>query len=128
MQRVLKLLVPDILFALAITLLSFSSVRAQTLELYTEQPLCLPDAYRVDPVDCLALGPSTRLTEMAKFGLSVPARPLPAVNPDPALNTSPVSIARINLEVTEKAPLYASFADATQQVNPVRFIDPGKLR
>ena len=128
MQRAIKLLVPSLLFVLAVTLLSFSPVRAQSLEPYTAQPLCLPDAYRIDPGDCLASGPSARLAEMAKIGLTVPARPLPAVKPDPTLNTSPVSIARINLDAAEKAPLYTTFEDATQQVNPVRTIDPGQLR
>lgn len=128
MQRAFKLLVPSLLFVFAVTLLSFSPVRAQSVEPYTAQPLCLPGAYPVDPGDCLASGPSVQLTEMAKMGLTVPARPLPAVKPDPTLNTSPVSIARINLDAAEKAPLYTTFEDATQQVNPVRYIDPGQLR
>src|SRR3990172_8096766 len=123
MLRVIKLSVLTLALALALALLISTPTQAQSTVSYTAKPLCLPGAYPVDQIDCLALGPSTRLTEMANVGLTVPVRPLPAVKPDPALNTSPVSIARINLDATEKAPLYTTFEDATQQVNPVRYID-----
>src|SRR5690242_20568081 len=47
--------------------------------------VCAPDVYLVDPGDCLPLGPSTYITEMAKLGLRFPQRALPAFRPDPAL-------------------------------------------
>ncbi|HZW04884.1 MAG TPA: L,D-transpeptidase, partial [Anaerolineaceae bacterium] len=91
-------------------------------------PLCLPDIYLIDPVDCLPLGPSARLTELAQMGMKFPADPLPAVAPDPSLVQSPASIARINLDEHEKAPLFTSFEDATAGQNPTAYIDPGYLR
>lgn len=128
MQHAFKLTVMALFLTLVIAAFSFSPVSAQNGESWQGMPLCLPDAYLYDPVDCLPLGPSSRLTEMAQIGLSFPARPLPAVKPDPELTVSPVSIARINLDRTESAPLYATFEDATQGTNSTRSIDPGELR
>jgi len=128
MLRTLKLSVLTLFLAIIFIALNATTAQAQGSTSFIGQPLCLPEAFLSDPVDCLVQGPAAQLTEMAKIGLSVPLRPLPAVKPDPALNISPVSIARINLETTEAAPLYATFEDATQQVNSVRSIDPGALR
>jgi lipoprotein-anchoring transpeptidase ErfK/SrfK len=51
--------------------------------------VCAPDVYMVAPSDCLPLGPSAFITEMAKLGLTFPQRPLPANRPDPALTELP---------------------------------------
>ena len=51
--------------------------------------VCPPDVYLALPGDCLPLGPSTHITEMAKLGLAFPQRPLPASKPDPALTQLP---------------------------------------
>jgi lipoprotein-anchoring transpeptidase ErfK/SrfK len=51
--------------------------------------VCAPDVYMVAPGDCLPLGPSAYITEMAKLGLTFPQRPLPANRPDPALTELP---------------------------------------
>ncbi|NSW53921.1 MAG: L,D-transpeptidase [Anaerolineae bacterium] len=40
-------------------------------------PICLPDAYLYDPQDCLPLGPSQTLTELAQDGIRLPEPPLP---------------------------------------------------
>jgi lipoprotein-anchoring transpeptidase ErfK/SrfK len=60
----------------------------------TEEPpsgavVCAPDVYMVAPGDCLPLGPSAYVTEMAKLGLTFPPRALPAYKPDPALTQLP---------------------------------------
>ncbi len=128
MPRAFKLPVTVIFLALMFSAFNLSSVQAEGGASYQGKPLCLPDAYLYEPGDCLPLGPSVKLTELARLGMTVPLRPLPAVSPDPALSNSPVSIARINLEKTEPAALYNSFDDATQGLNPVRYIDPGALR
>ena len=47
--------------------------------------VCAPDVYLEAPDDCLPLGPSVYMTEMAKLGLTFPQRSLPARKPDPAL-------------------------------------------
>jgi len=51
--------------------------------------VCAPDAYLITPDDCLPIGPSTYLTEMAKLGLTFPPRPLPQFKPDPSLTNLP---------------------------------------
>ncbi len=51
--------------------------------------VCAPDVYVEAPDDCLALGPSTYITEMSKLGLTFPQRALPAYKPDPALTQLP---------------------------------------
>lgn len=51
--------------------------------------VCAPGVYFSAPDDCLPLGPSTYLTEMAKLGLTFPPRALPAYRPDPALTQLP---------------------------------------
>ncbi|HNT56145.1 MAG TPA: hypothetical protein PKG95_15615 [Anaerolineaceae bacterium] len=72
-------------------------------------PLCLPDVYLAAPADCLALGPSTYLTELARKGIDYPFRPLPAYRPDLALGYADINY----LKVGETAlPLYASLEDA----------------
>ena len=93
-----------------------------------DKPLCLPDAYLASPTDCLPLGPAQKITDLARLGVQIPARPLPAVRPDAALTASPVTIARINLPKEESAAVYATFEDATQGSNPTRYIDAGELR
>ena len=51
--------------------------------------VCPPDVYLAAPGDCLPLGPSTYITEMATLGLTFPQRTLPASRPDPALTQLP---------------------------------------
>jgi lipoprotein-anchoring transpeptidase ErfK/SrfK len=51
--------------------------------------VCAPDVYLTPPGDCLPLGPSTYITDMAKLGLTFPERALPAFKPDPALTQLP---------------------------------------
>jgi hypothetical protein len=83
---------------LLIATLSFSSlpntgVMAKGSPAGDEPPssavVCPPDVYLNAPGDCLPLGPSTYLTEMAKPGLTFPPRALPAYKPDPVLTQLP---------------------------------------
>jgi lipoprotein-anchoring transpeptidase ErfK/SrfK len=97
-------------------------------EPYSGMPLCLPEAYPTSPSDCLPFGPAGQLREWAKVGLAYPPRPLPASHPPADLTHSPVFIAKINLPVTEAAPLFATLDDAVAGTNPVRSIAAGMLR
>src|SRR5512135_3800840 len=58
--------------------------------------VCPPGVYTVQPDDCVPLGPSTYLTELARKGLTVPLRPLPAYSPDPALAQLPYRYFHLN--------------------------------
>jgi len=51
--------------------------------------VCAPGVYLSPSSDCLPLGPSTYITEMAQRGLTFPERALPAVRPDPTLTQLP---------------------------------------
>jgi lipoprotein-anchoring transpeptidase ErfK/SrfK len=129
MKRLLQvILLAGLLAALFAAPRSGAAQTAPEMEPFASKPLCLPGAYLVDPLDCLALGPSQRISELARKGMTFPPQPLPAVTPDKSLTVSPVRIARINLDKTERAALYATFEDATQGLNPTRYIDPGPLR
>ena len=57
--------------------------------------VCAPDVYMEAPSDCLPLGPSVYMTEMAKLGLTFPQRSLPARKPDPALTQLPYRYFRL---------------------------------
>jgi lipoprotein-anchoring transpeptidase ErfK/SrfK len=51
--------------------------------------VCAPDVYLSPSSDCLPLGPSIYITEMAQLGLTFPQRALPAFKPDPTLTQLP---------------------------------------
>jgi hypothetical protein len=57
--------------------------------------VCAPDVYYASPGDCLPLGPSGYMTEMAKLGLTFPQRALPAIKPDPMLTQLPYRYFRL---------------------------------
>lgn len=51
--------------------------------------MCAPGVYLTSPEDCLPLGPSVYLTDLARKGLTFPPTPLPAFKPDPSLTKLP---------------------------------------
>jgi len=90
----------------------------------SDLPLCLPGVYRTDPGDCLPLGPSTFITELAQRGISYPIRPLPAQKPDPALQYAPDAY----LSVTSGAiSMYATLDDAISG-SPVQSLGAGLMK
>jgi lipoprotein-anchoring transpeptidase ErfK/SrfK len=94
-------------------------------EPYTGETLCSPDAYLVAPQDCLALGPSSTLTDLAKKGIVFPPIPVAFDRPDPALNKLDVKYAKINLPDSEAAPIYGSLDDAVAGGTPKRLLAAG---
>ncbi|MGZ9221056.1 MAG: L,D-transpeptidase [Anaerolineales bacterium] len=58
--------------------------------------VCAPGVYLEAPGDCLPLGPSVYMTEMAKLGLTFPQRSLPAYKPDPSLAQLPYFYFKMN--------------------------------
>ena len=87
--------------------------------------LCLPGIYLIDPQDCLPLGPSSYITKMAADGFSLPLVSLPSHPIESSLGELPFSYALLNEGPT---PAYASLQDAISGKNPIRTIDPGRLR
>ena len=106
-----------------------ATVQAATpaAEPFAGQPLCLPNAFLLPPTGCMGYGPSAFLTSLAQQGITLPLRPLPALAPDKSLVQMTEQWARINLDATQPAPVYASLEDAIAG-KPSRFIAPGRLR
>jgi lipoprotein-anchoring transpeptidase ErfK/SrfK len=94
-------------------------------EAYNGEVLCLPGVYLVDPGNCLPLGPSTYITELARKGVTYPATPLPIVHPDPSLNAVSLNYAKINIADEEAAALYSTLEDAMAGTNPTAYIAAG---
>ena len=113
-----------ILFGLLLSL--HQSVSADNDEPYIGSTLCLPDAYLRAPEECLPLGPSQTLTDLAQQGISYPPRPLPASRPPRELTNSPVFIAKLNLKADEPGYVYGSLDDAATGNNPTRKIAAGE--
>ncbi len=67
--------------------------------------VCPPDVYLTQPDDCVPLGPSVYLTNLAGLGLTIPERPLPASKPDPGLTQLPYSY--FHLTPGEYVPVYS---------------------
>jgi lipoprotein-anchoring transpeptidase ErfK/SrfK len=67
--------------------------------------VCEPAVYLAEPDDCLPLGPSAFLTQLAHAGLTIPPRPLPASKPDPSLTQLPY---RYFLLEDDYVPVYSS--------------------
>ena len=49
----------------------------QSQEGFIGLPLCQPGVYLQTPIDCLLMGPSQKLTDLARKGLTLPLKPLP---------------------------------------------------
>jgi len=96
-------------------------------EPYSGQPLCQPGAYLYDPRDCVPMGPSQTITEMAQKGIVYPFLPIQANKPDPALTKVDLNFARINVVPPDAAKFYGSLEDAISGNNPKGKINPGKL-
>ena len=106
---------------LLVSLLSVDTAHAADQESFYGEPLCLPEVYGYDQVDCLVMGPSEFLTTMNKKGVPVPFQPLPAYKPDFNYTLAPVPY----LIVGENSfPVYASLDDALAG-NPTRYLEAG---
>jgi lipoprotein-anchoring transpeptidase ErfK/SrfK len=87
--------------------------------------LCLPGIYMTDPQDCLPLGPSSYITQMASFGIELPLISIPYRPIDASLGVLPYSYALLGDGPT---PVYASLEDAVSGKNEIRSIEAGRLR
>jgi len=84
--------------------------------------VCPPGVYSTTPDDCLPLGPSTYLTQIAAQGIPYPILPLPAYSPDKSLNDLPYQY----FKVTDAgASLYSSL-DAAEANQPSKILYPSK--
>jgi hypothetical protein len=88
--------------------------------------VCPPGVYSTVPDDCLPLGPSQYLTNMAAEKVPYPILPLPAYSPDPSL----VSVPYLYFKLTQpKAVLYLyhTLADAMTNEKSTMPLGPGEV-
>ena len=115
MKKIFFLLVS---FGLAATLHPLHTVWARQTPQVGEPEngavVCEPDAYTISPEDCVPLGPSRQLTELAKLGMTFPQRPLPAYKPDPNLSQLPYQYFKLE---NDYVPIYSSAGDRGTGVN-----------
>lgn len=121
-----------LMISILILLQGFSSVISPStlspqaaIPVASSQLLCMPGVYLTDPQDCLPLGPSSYITQIASEGLHLPLIGLPSHPIDSLLGEVPFSYALLEEGPT---PAFASLDDAIAGKNEVRIIDPGKLR
>lgn len=67
--------------------------------------VCEPGVYLSEPVECQPLGPSSYLTDLARLGMTIPPRPLPASRPDPSLTQLPYHYFHLDKDYV---PIYSS--------------------
>jgi lipoprotein-anchoring transpeptidase ErfK/SrfK len=67
--------------------------------------VCEPGIYLAEPLDCVPLGPSTYLSDLARLGMTIPPRPLPASKPDPSLTHLPYLYFHLD---NDYVPIYGS--------------------
>lgn len=85
-------------------------------------PLCLPGAYLETPEDCLPLGSSLILTELARKGFTIPLKPLAATKPDTSLVDLDIKYAKLNLQAGMQAAFYPNLDSAVAGINAFRFL------
>ncbi len=76
--------------------------------------VCEPNAYLETPDNCIPLGPSTYLMEMAKLGMTIPEQPLPAYKPDPSLSQLPYRYFKLE---NDYVPIYSSPGERGSGIN-----------
>ena len=82
--------------------------------------VCPPGVYSSVPDDCLPLGPSAYLAQIAAEGIPYPILPLPAYSPDKSLNDLPYQYFK---ETDAGASLYPSL-DAVAANQPSKILYP----
>jgi hypothetical protein len=123
----MRLLLSFFIFIQGVSLLSFPPATRSQVAPYqgTLAELCAPGVYLVDPLDCLPLGPSAYMTQLAVEGMHLPLVTLPYLPIDASLAVIPYSYALLGEGPTK---VYASLQDAMDDKNPVRVIEAGRMR
>ncbi len=99
-----------------------AGVSQENSKIISPSVLCLPGIYLTAPGDCLPLGPSAYLSQMAALGLTFPVTPLAAAPIDPALGNVTVRYAEVR---NTNAPVFATAEDAAgyKRKSAVQFLN-----
>lgn len=106
------------LFIVCLALSIQQTAYAQESEPESGSVVCEPGVYLLQPDDCQVLGPSAYLTDLARQGLTIPPRPLPASKPDPRLSLLPYKYFHLDKDYV---PIYSApggKGPSTQQFPP----------
>jgi hypothetical protein len=95
---------------------------------FAGEMICEPGAYLIEPVDCLVVGPSKIITDLAEKGISYPFLPFPGFTPSLSYNDLDRNYAKINIPVTDQARLYLSLDEAVAGGQPYRVLEPAFLQ
>lgn len=95
--------------------------QAETGVSYFGEPICVPGVYLQAPTDCLLTGPSEKLTEWARKGITYPLMRPVYERPSADLNIAPKQYLKISSNST---PLYSSLDEAISRTES-RTLDPG---
>ena len=93
-----------------------------------EKPLCPPGVYLLTPSDCLPLGPSKTLTDLAKKGLTLPLKPITSTKPDADLVLLDKRYAKLNLVYGQQATFYPNAESAEAGINWIGQLPVGTLQ
>lgn len=125
MKNLLRLLIV-LSLARAVFPIEFASASTNgKLEDNSGAIICLPGVYLQAPDDCLPLGPSEYLTEMAHFGITLPIQSLDGNPADTSLNSLPYFYYRV--DPMTGTGFYSSLEDAQSKDGPIRIIPPGSI-
>jgi hypothetical protein len=98
-----RLLIHSLLILVVSGLTPRLSTHAQAVdpnaEIESGAVVCAPEVYFDAPGDCLPIGPSEYLTELAERGIRVPDRPLPAQIPDGTLTQLPYFYFKLDKDI-----------------------------
>lgn len=104
MKRILSLLFTFFILSTS-TNTAYAQDTTPPIEPESGGVVCEPGAYLSEPVECQPLGPSAYLTELARLGMTIPPRPLPASKPDPSLNLLPYKYFHLD---DDYVPIYSA--------------------
>lgn len=126
-SKMIRLLISFFIFVQGFSFVSQPVPKPPRAEVFraSNNMLCLAGIYLTDPQDCLPIGPSSYITQMAIVGISLPLITLPSHPIDSQLSELPYSYALLGEGPT---PVYASLQDAISGKNEIRTIEAGRLR
>ena len=118
-----RIILPGFLLFLSLLLFPIDTVQAAEDDpMDFPTPLCTPDAYLYSAQDCLPLGPSQTLTELAQNGIQYPAPPLSFVRTPIEYNY--VDYSYLSVTTEGAISIYDSLSGATSD-SPRRAMPDG---
>jgi hypothetical protein len=106
----------------AVLVVLSSPAQAADADHASAEALCIPEVFEPARADCLKLGPSQYMAEMAAQGITLPLRPPPGLAPPAELRYVDNFYARV---VSADAQVYGSLEDAVAGASPLYTLEAG---